>query len=188
MEDERYQKELFEFKKPKRFFPRLSDIFPRANLDNRAAITVTLERFIFIAIGLIMLMVVIYALGVERGKDVTRDSLSAESRISLVSPSAIPGKVPQRQPAALPVQAAPVVNKPYSIFAATFTHQEYAAQAMNDLKKAGFNAFLSQSGSLFRLCVGSYASKDAAMNDLVKVRRVYKDAFVKVRETTTNRR
>ena len=68
MEEEKYQKELFEFEKPKRFFPRLSDFFPKADFERNVILTLTLDRAVFIAIGLIMIMVVTYALGVEAGK------------------------------------------------------------------------------------------------------------------------
>lgn len=68
MEEENYQKELFEFEKPKKTFPGLSNIFQKADFEGRLAITLTLEKIIFISIAVIMIMVVIYAAGVERGK------------------------------------------------------------------------------------------------------------------------
>ena len=177
MEDEKYQKELFEFEKPKRIFPRLSGLFPKADFDNRISITLTLERVVFIVIGLIMAMIIIYAFGVEMGKRMSQRAVSSESRISLV-------KVPQIQVPAItvrPIAVKTVAVKPYTISAATFSHKEYAVQEMNRMRKAGFDSFLTQNANLFRLCVGAYANKDAAQNDLIKVRRMYKDAFVKVR-------
>ena len=68
MEEEHYQKELFEFDKPKRSFPRLTGILPKSDFDGKIAISLTLEKLIFIAIGIIMLMVIVFALGVEKGK------------------------------------------------------------------------------------------------------------------------
>ncbi len=198
MDEEKYQKELFEFEKPKKAFPRLSDLFPKADFENRIAITLTLERVVFIAIGLIMVMVVIYALGVEAGKRAA-DTASSETRISLVKPPQIPVTVnpaanitPARQlmpqqaqktAAGSPVITAPkaMPGKPYTIFAASFSRQEYATLAVNKMKGAGFDAFMVPSGKLFRLCVGSYPNAQIAQKDLLKVKHIYIDAFVKTR-------
>jgi len=203
MEDEKYKKELFEFDKPRRSFPRLPDIFSKVDFDNRVAVTLTLERIIFMAIGLIMLMVVTYALGVEMGKRGAAGSavLLPENKISLVkapqiandaqvagmpqpvkahlTPAALkPAAKPQTPPGSIPTQNS---AKPYTIFAATFSHREYAAQEMAGLKKTGFDAYIVQSGSMFRLCVGSYPSTAAAQKDLLRVKRTYKDAYLKAR-------
>ncbi|MDD5428839.1 MAG: hypothetical protein PHI58_06385 [Candidatus Omnitrophica bacterium] len=69
MDEEKFQKELFEFEKPKRFLPRLSDFFPKADFERNVILTLTLDRAVIITIGIIMTMVVIYALGVESGKN-----------------------------------------------------------------------------------------------------------------------
>lgn len=195
MDEEKYQKELFEFEKPKRTFPRLSDFFPKADLENKIAVTLTLERLVFIAIGLIMLMVVIYAFGVESGKRAVRTA-GSETRISLVKAPQVPvaakpainttsASQAAKKIAALPLTtvAVPrtVANKPYTIFAASFSRQEYALLAVNKLKSAGFDAFLVPSGKLYRLCIGSYTNSEAAQKDLLKVRRIYKDAFIKTK-------
>lgn len=173
MEEEKYQKELFEFKKPKRTFPRLSDLLPKGDFENRIAITLTLERIVFIIIGLIMLMVIIYAFGVEAGRGIAKKAASSsESRISLVKAPQIP---------ALGKPAAPAQK--YVIYAASFTRQEYAAQELKRLRSSGFDAYLTQNpaGGVYRLCIGSYASKDAARNELLRVQRVHKGAYIKVR-------
>ncbi len=68
MDDEKYQKELFELDKPKRFFPRLSDFLPRYDFERNIAFTIALDKAVFISIGIIMVMVAVYALGVEDGK------------------------------------------------------------------------------------------------------------------------
>jgi hypothetical protein len=191
MDEEKYQKELFEFEKPKRVFPRLSDIFPKADFDNRVAITLTMERLVFIAIGFLMLIVVVYALGVESGKRIT-DKISSETRISLVKPTrvladtkaaarpAAPNIVP-RLPAASPRGERREAGKAYTIHAASFSRRDYALEAMNRLKVAGFDAFLTQSGNIYRLYAGSYQSSGGAEKDLSKMRRMYKDAYIKAK-------
>ena len=55
MDEEKYQKELFEFdRKPRRFFSKLSDLFPKADFERNVVLTLTLDRAVFISIGIIM--------------------------------------------------------------------------------------------------------------------------------------
>src|SRR3989338_2025093 len=65
MEDSRFQKELFEFSPPKK---RRFSGFGRLFKSNDLVVRLSAERMVFILIASLMLMVVIYALGVERGK------------------------------------------------------------------------------------------------------------------------
>lgn len=68
MEDEKKQKELFEFEPRKKTFPKLSQILPRPDLDGKYLITLSLETMILIVIGIILIMITIYAVGIERGR------------------------------------------------------------------------------------------------------------------------
>ena len=57
MEEEEYQKELFEFEQPKKSFSRFADMLPKADFEGRVAITVSLEKIVFVSIGIVMVMV-----------------------------------------------------------------------------------------------------------------------------------
>ena len=87
MENEKYQKELFEFEAPKKAAARFGDIFQRADF----VITLTPEKMVFAAIGIIMLMVVFFALGVEKGKAAAYTAAAAPRMIlgRIVAPPAI---------------------------------------------------------------------------------------------------
>ncbi len=219
MDEEKYQKELFEFEKPKRFFPKLSDFFPKADFERNVVFTLTLDKVVFIAIGIIMVMVAVYALGVETGKfraiqitqaptvavPVTIQTTPAQAvkvapiqGVSKVQPGrpvisaaqnvkvqtrAVP--VVKMQPAVtIPATAAAsIAAKPYVIVAAAFSRKDTAAQEVNKLKRQGFDAILVQSDPYFLACVGAYADKVSAVSqgDLKKVKRLYKDAYFKLR-------
>lgn len=172
MEEEKYQKELFEFEKPKRPFPRLGNIFPKPDFEGRISITFGLERLIFISIGIIMLMVIVFALGVERGKVAAR---------TLPRPPAIPihGKL-MAKPAPEAVQD---FSKPYTIVAAAFRRKDTAMQEFNKLKREGFDVTLVQSDSYFQIRVGTYPDKDSAGSKkaLARIRQFYKEAYFKLR-------
>ena len=70
MEDEKTQKELFDFEPQKRTFPKLSQLLPKPNLDGKRTLTVTLEAAILIIIGIVLIMVIMFAYGVERGRTI----------------------------------------------------------------------------------------------------------------------
>lgn len=169
MEEEKYQKELFEFEKPQRHFPRLGKIFPKPDFEGRISITFGLERLIFISIGIIMLMVIVFAIGVERGKVIARTP-----RPSVIQPKA------ERIGAAVTPQD---FSKPYTIVAAVFKRKDTAMHEANKLKNEGFDVTLVQSDSYFQVRVGIYADKDSAQSKkaLARVRQFYKDAYFKLR-------
>ena len=186
MEEEKYQKELFKFEKPKRLFPKLISIFPKADFEGKVLITFTLERVIFISIGIIMLMVIVYAMGVEKGKSVDKVSIVSSAKVQ-------PERLSQSQPVkaqvliAKPIAPAPEsirdVGKPYTIVAVTFTRKDTAAQEVNYLKKEGFDATVVQSDSYLLVCIGAYPDKNSSQSKMAlsKVRKIHKDAYFKLR-------
>ncbi|OGW83641.1 MAG: hypothetical protein A2987_04670 [Omnitrophica bacterium RIFCSPLOWO2_01_FULL_45_10] len=192
MERETYQKELFEFNKPRKSkFFRFRDILPKVHLDNRLSIALTLERVIFISIGITLLMVVIYALGVEKGKtlqmsaalpqvrDLKKAPVAQKETENPVSRPAI-AKLESKEKTALTpvaldtpqgtdmgakevVQKGPVREKAgtFTIVAATFIQKDKALQEVDRLKRRAFDAFLRQSDAYFQVCIGVYPDKES---------------------------
>jgi hypothetical protein len=203
MEEGNGQRELFNFEtKPKKRPFRLSGLLPRPDFEGKIALTLTLDKLVFISIGVIMALIIVFALGVEKGK----------SRSAAYRPAV--GQVPQFKPAQAPLAAqksflstapaateprpAPVLkspasqsktegaqdaSRPYSIVAATFTKKDTALATAAFLKKEGFSPIVTYDGTYYRVYVGSYAQMQtaAAQRDLAKVRRLFKDAFIKLR-------
>lgn len=73
MENERYQKELFEFEQGKKSRPRFGAVFQKTDFS----LTLSAEKIVFAGIGIMMLMVVFFALGVEKGRASAAMRLSA---------------------------------------------------------------------------------------------------------------
>lgn len=185
MEEEKYQKELFEFEKPKRLFPKLVNIFPRADFEGKVLMTFTLERVIFISIGIIMLMVIVYALGVEKGKSIGKAAATPSAKLQIEKQAqSQPVKIDKQKPI-VPVRLESTrdFGKPYTIVAVTFTRKDTATQEVNRLKKEGFDAALVQSDSYFLVCIGAYPDKDSSQSKtaLGKARKIHKDAYFKLR-------
>lgn len=175
MEEEKYQKELFEFEKPKRQLPRFGRIFPRSNF----AVTLGMEKLILISIGIIICMVIIYALGIERGKRLGQTPV-VQSRVIGRAPAPL---VPQEKAAPIPAKA-PLIQetaKPYTIVAAAFATKDKAQEEAGRLKKGSFDSFVAESAPYFLACVGAYPDKESAKPTLSKVRKTYKDAYLKLR-------
>jgi len=198
METENYQKELFEFKSPKRPKARFGNIFTRTDL----AITLTPEKMVFAAIGVVMLMVVFFALGVEKGrsaayakftatKTMTKDIVaapailvrSARAPIVVTKSAAATNIAPKINPpaAAVKAEAAFDKTKPYTVVAATFSREDFASKEVSKLKTAGLAAFLYYGEPYYLACVGSFQSKESAQKILNKVRQMHRDAYVRLR-------
>ena len=188
MDEEKYQKELFEFEKPKRFFPKLSDFFPKGDFERNVILTLTLDRVVFISIGIIMIMVVLYALGVETGKSRAIEgawpvpaSAAMPQVAKVIAPQPVITSqaqgVKQNQPvrivtpavkmqiatkAPIPVSVPSVVSnvtKPYTIVAVTFVSKDTAMQEIGKLKKQGYDAVIIQSDRYFQVCIGAYSDR-----------------------------
>jgi cell division protein FtsN len=89
--------------------------------------------------------------------------------------------------AAARAQTASVVAKtagqPYSIAAAAFRTRDSAEASLVLLRKQGLSAFIIYQEPYYRVYVGAFAGKNdaKAKRDLEKVKRVFKDAYIKLR-------
>jgi len=186
MISEQDQKELFEFEKPKKAFPGLRRIlrFP----SNTMGITLSMERVIFISIGILMIMVILYALGVEKGKSQARPpAIIVQKALPITAPKprgALPPKIIQ---APVPVRgqaveaALPAAARPYTIIAGAFSGKAGAQAEVDRLRKEGLDTFSIQSDPYFLVCVGTYATREGAQKALPIVRQKHKDAYIKLK-------
>ncbi|MFA4981524.1 MAG: SPOR domain-containing protein [Candidatus Omnitrophota bacterium] len=207
MEEDNQQKEFFELDKPKRSFPGFGRIFQKTDLERKFVFTLTLEKTVFIAIGIIMAMVVVYALGVEAGKSIKGPKTAAYSEcrakaaVSVAEPHVRTVKLTRGSTSVPPPQnlstaagrkslavnaaarqpKAQAVVKPYTIIAVTLTRRDTAMQEVERLRKEGISAYIVPSGKYFQVRTGSYQSAISvqAKQDLIKVRRQFKDAYLK---------
>jgi cell division septation protein DedD len=199
MENENYQKELFEFETPKKAAAKFGSVFQRNDL-----VILTAERMVFAAIGMLMLMVVFFALGVEKGKAdgyaAARASMTASDRIvvspivpvktaavSVVKPKPIAAitnitpKISPQPAVSKKPSAALDRGKPYTIVAASFSREDFALREVNRLKADGLEAFIHYGEAYYLACVGSFENKRDAEKILNKVKRVRRDAYVRLR-------
>ena len=196
MEKESYQKELFEFKPPKKQRAGFGQLFQKTDFS----IMLTAEKIVFIGIGIIMLFVISFALGVERGKSLSGKVYQAEPikqavvpqvqptvptaikpQDKTIAPSTNVTPVRTKQAVAVPKTVIEDKNKPYTIVAAAFSRQDFALSEVNRLKKAGIEAFVYYSDPYYLACVGAFANKDSALKSIGKIRQMHRDAYIRLK-------
>ena len=189
MEEERLQRELFPFEPPKKRFSGFAGIFRKAGIDGSVfAITLKIDKLVFISIAIIMMMVIVYALGVERGRSVSPKPSAAPIVQQAVPIKAAPVKITPEaklQPAAETVVPAvkDTVAKPYTIAVASLSKKENAISEAAKMKSGGFESFVIYSQPYYVVCVGAFADKTSAASqkELARVKRLRRDAYFKQR-------
>ncbi len=131
---------------------------PHSLLARPASVVMPLEKVVFISIGIIMALVIVHALGIERGKAIARhegDKITARSSRTAVLDSG-----------------------QYTVLIATYRQRSAADAEMGRLNKDGYSAFLiGREGSL-NLCVGRFSSPGEAALVKDRLRSRYKNCSV----------
>jgi len=181
-QDEEKQKELFEeFSKPakKPFFFKSNNRYLQ---DNVFVWQVSPEKIVFLTIGVILLAVITFCLGVERGKQLrdrfqppssTGQAVGTGSSENSYRVGTSPVGVSESVPTAL--------QKKYTIMVASYIKKDDAQKDAVRLKKAGFPVYVTPSGRFFVIKVGDFNDRqqaDAALSALKK-NYGYKDIYIK---------
>ena len=163
---------------------------PRFLLAN---LTLSFESLVILAILGIMVALFAYSLGVERGKHLAAFAL--DERVSAAWNLA-PRKpmLPTVRTASSPVAAkpAPMVKTAakqvavtavpagrFTLQTASYRNEAYAKQEALDLKAKGFKTFLIKKGDFWLVCLGQFATAEAATATLKKVPPKYRDSSVR---------
>ena len=190
------QQELFDLppdQKPKHF--QFSN-FPGRFLRLRVAY----EDAVFTLLGLVLVVLAGFCLGVERGKQlgpqlqIVSDAGVATARESVTIPEAVRAKAPapvqSRRPIPVIPAAVPVALRPtpdvsasagggFAIQLATYAGPEMAQQEVRRLAKKGVRAQILKQGKYLELRAVGYRSKQEAKAALAGLRKMYPDAFLK---------
>jgi hypothetical protein len=183
---------------------------PEENTSTRfflSKLTLSLESLVVVGIVIIVLIVVSFCLGVERGKRVVRaekkeikaeveDVVAGSLGVSLpVMPSQKKG-VAAPQPAeavggplgGVPEDKKPiemgsqekVVDKGYTVQVASYQKEDYAQKAAEDLKaKEGKETTVMLKGKYWIVCLGKFSGKKDADAYANKLRKKFKDCKVR---------
>ena len=166
----------------------------RRFLKGRVAVSLSQENLIFFAIGLIMLLIVCYSWGVERGKNLAQaipfypdgrkraqeseDIQAARQEQAQKRPT---GKSPEPEPAERKIKTKVAFKgaSRYTIQVATLRKTVSVKQEIERLKDRGYYPFIVGRGKFSEICVGNYKNKNEASVDLEKLRKLYADCFTR---------
>ncbi len=180
------QKELFEeFQKPEkkfRFFKGNNNKFLQ---DRPFLLQFSVEKLIFYSIGILLVVIVIFCLGVEQGKNI----------INYKKPIAVQNQAPIQQAPKQQVQAVgPVVTKVipravvqpkitkgtfYSIRIATYANKDFADKDILKIKQMNLPVYIIKSGKFFVINVGDYADRQAAEAAFSMLKKYFSGIYIK---------
>jgi len=166
-------------------------LFPHRFIRLRVAY----EDLIFSALGLILLLLGGFCLGVERGKQLelhpTADAAVAAPQPNAVQPPIMAIPAPSVKAVVVPTEA--VVNRPaakvnskrdagggpYAIQLASYVDAQSARVEADRLRRRGLDPRVVKQGKYFELRLAGYRSRSEAMVPLSQLKKVYHDGFIK---------
>lgn len=144
----------------------------------RIAISLSYENLIFLTIGSVMILMVSYSLGVERGKSLTQVKIAAveveaEEKETKEAPAE---KSPEVQKKKIKTE---VASGKYTIQVATLRRTNSVEQELKRLENRGYAPFVINRGKFSEICVGDYKDKDEAYIDLKRLKSLYVDCYMR---------
>jgi len=185
------QLELFDLERPSAPRPLHRELLGQLRLQLRY------DQLVLGGIAGLIGMTVIFACGVERGKQLARVEgapLSTPPAAMVVvpramdepSPSVSPTKAgEQHAPVSSPAPKAKTPSKPavvtsrYAVQLATYSRPQLAKQELERLKARGEPAFLVMRDGRTSVYVGPFPSKQNASKKVARLKTQYQDCFVK---------
>ncbi|MBU3958988.1 MAG: SPOR domain-containing protein [Candidatus Omnitrophica bacterium] len=147
------------------------------------------EKAIFIIIGFIVISVVSFSFGVERGRKLAvlrLDSrLDMAAKIKSQESASVAGSqdkyqpVEQQQQGVIKTQVIKDDILNYTIQVASYQTKKYAEKEADRLRQKGFSPLVRTKGKYVILCVGRFPQKESAAPVLSKLKKRYQDCFVR---------
>jgi len=160
------------------------------------------EKKLLLSIIFIIIAVVSFSLGVEKGKRITRQKIAPGSnqlmaqkpQKAVTAPATPRAAAPDnQQPAAntllanksgSPLQikevktVTPQAPGRYTIQVASFKNRASAENESRSLKKKGYSTIVIAKGNYAVLCVGGFKDKESAKKVLSELKKRYQDCFI----------
>jgi len=137
------------------------------------------EKTILIIIGFMVIGIISFSLGVEKGK--RTELLKVNSRLDMaVQRPALPApkqEVQQKQKA--DDASAEEDYDSYTIQVASYKSRAVAQREAEFLKKKGVSTIVLSKGTYTILCVGRFSDKQKAKIFLVELKKKYRDCFIR---------
>jgi cell division septation protein DedD len=186
------QGELFEVKAPMLDASKLS----QPGWIDRFRITLRLDHLAVGAILALVLYVLVFSFGVEKGKRFALAELAAKELASVTSslqeaaplpasaePALVPEEIPAPQETALETAPEPSqVTGKYTIQLITFTSRAKAENEVKRLEKLGHRSFIIPGGKFYQVCIDAFQEMSEAKDGLTRLKAdgfASPDAFIR---------
>jgi hypothetical protein len=158
------QPELFgEFKEAESKKSLLGEV---GSSEKRFIFAVAQDRLILLAIALIIVLVIMFAIGFERG----RRSVLPRNAVRRAKVVSVNPELPKS-----------FLSKPYMIQVATYKSKELAKKEGTKIKSAGFPVVIVGINGLYQILVGDYATEKEAQEVLNSLKKIYSGSFIRKR-------
>ncbi|MBU1086479.1 MAG: SPOR domain-containing protein [Candidatus Omnitrophica bacterium] len=166
----------------------------------KSAISVSLDTLIVIIIGVLMVNLSAFVLGIEKGKLIAKNDLNKTIAVQPIGNAAVPIKpkkiivvpeaveeiIEQKQIKIDPIEEKQIVKKVvspadgYIIQLVTYSTDSTANKEVTRLNDLGLDGHVLKSGEYYVVYAGTYNSKIKAKEKLARFKERYKDCFVRL--------
>lgn len=148
------------------------------------------EKTILLVLGMAVLSIISFSLGVEKGKTLRANLDVPSLRQDLTTNSAVQESTPvtQKAPAAIirqqlplpqPQTAQGLLEKGFTIQLASYKSKSSAQREAQELRKKGLSPLILPKGNWIILCVGNFSEKKDAQTLLLQLKKRYKDCTLR---------
>jgi|GEM_PF-3078723 len=137
--------------KKKNFYPLIRRLLPEF-----ISIRISYEGLVFSFIVILLLNLLFFSLGVERGK-----------RIALLKKE----KVTELDKQDKQIQ--------YTIQIKAFNDKKLATQFLKELIEEGYRPFVIYSNQVYQICIGKYSNKEIAKEEFYKLSKKFRYSFIR---------
>lgn len=157
-----------------RIFPEAESIEEKDK--NFMSLLPNYEKKIRSLVIFIICLLIVYAIGAERGKRQTLVKKEKESVLIETEVKTTP-RIEETKPIVPKEEIREI--KGYIIQVATYKKSPYAENEASNLKKKGFSSFTKRIGDFVVVYVGNFQNKDEAQLNLKKLKKYYSDCFIR---------
>jgi cell division septation protein DedD len=178
---------------------------PKDQSKKRKIISIPLDTLLLSGVVLVLLLVLFFSLGIEKGKknallafennrETTLKTKSMDTQAALarrVPTQPVPVQVTPVE--AVTAQATPLIAVPvesaanqaisragkYSIQIASFQREAAASDEAKRLERKGFLITIQKKGKFSVVCIGAYDDYGQAQKQLDALKKIYKDCFIR---------
>ncbi len=166
----------------------------------KSAISVSLDTLIVIIIGVLMVNLSAFVLGIEKGKTIAKNDVNKcvavqpagnaavpmKQKKSIIGPAAIKQNARKENPEIKAIEQKQIVKKVvipasgYIIQLVTYSSDSPAHKEVSRLNDIGLAGHVIKSGEYYIVYAGTYNSKITAKEKLAGFKQRYKDCFVRL--------